>query len=911
MGLSDSAGIHLKRKSASKKARCGDKDCTATVQANIDITWCESCPANAEELKKAVGSMHGGFLRTQNYRITPGKEESITIAGYSGSFANKTPQYYVEGNQEGLVDLAFPAVTSFVGGVAMKDGIAICFRGTAWGGGTRLGESGSFWFDDSPFVNQQGKAAYSEMMAILTSVTLGPDANVKQLPYKGPALDGSDLPSLKLVLSPNNKKLRKGDVVNVQVVIEHDENVEKPLRFEWTGDHAGNGANVQFLATKPGKQTLAVNVTDVGSAAVEFEVEDLQAKITQVSPTGPKMMVGTPATFSAQLLSGGQPLSGNYVYRWQPTPDVKFDPAEGPANQAKAIFSRPGRQRVFVQILEKKGEVLQTLAESEQIEVEIVKPDFKITFEPQSVQVGKEVKAVIQLQPVDLKDIDFRWELTTNGKMLRESQDKREITFIPLDTKPVTVTARARVPFTGDDLGSQTATITAQKIDVKVNVLGAEGPKPQIWKEGVGLVPLEMGIAVNQFVGVRADVTPAQEDLRYEWSLNEDSHFAGNNLSQQVRVSRSQTGTCEATVVVRDKNGIELGRGSGTFDVSVSQADVDNGKKRASAAAKVAEAKELIPKGKLDEAIALADEARGLDPKNAEAAALSNKWKTERSTIETQLGKARSLMGQQKFKDAAREMAVAKNLHGQYKPVLDAEKELADAAAKYESGSGEGVRQIKLGDDLYENSNYQAAIAAYNKALAADPNSAAAYAGRCLAKRGSSDTGAPQDCEKALQLDPNNADAYRGRSMIKRGNNDLQGALADADRSIALAPENYRSYLTRGLTKDALKDLSGALADYNRSIQLNSNYAMSYYYRGTVKLNLKDDSGALADLDRFVSLSPKNSLGYNNRGLAYEGLGDTKHAIADYETAIALIQRTRLPRRTWRTCARSWSATIA
>ena len=281
----------------------------------------------------------------------------------------------------------------------------------------------------SPFVNQQGKAAYSEMVAILNLVTLGPDANVKQLPSTGPAPDSSNLPSLKLVLSPNIKKLKKGDVVNVQAVVEHDENAEKPLKFEWTGDHAGSGSSVQFLATKPGKPTLAVNVTGVGSAAVEFEVEDLKAQIRQASPADTKIMVGSPATFSAQLLSGGQPLPGNYVYRWQPTPDVKFDPAEGPVNQAKAVFSRPGLQKVFVQVLEKKGEILQTIAESDQLEIEVIKPDFKITFEPQSVQLGREVKAVIQLQPADMKDIDFRWELTPNGKLLRESQDKRQIIF--------------------------------------------------------------------------------------------------------------------------------------------------------------------------------------------------------------------------------------------------------------------------------------------------------------------------------------------------------------------------------------------------------------------------------------------------------------------------------------------------
>ena len=196
---------------------------------------------------------------------------------------------------------------------------------------------------------------------------------------------------------------------------------------------------------------------------------------------------------------------------------------------------------------------------------------------------------------------------------------------------------------------------------------------------------------------------------------------------------------------------------------------------------------------------------------------------------------------------------------------------------------------VKQGQDYYESNKYKEAAEAYTKAIAANPNSAEAYAGRGLAKRGLQDSvGALSDINRALQLDPNSADAYRGRSMIKRGNIDYQGALADATRSIELAPNNYRSYLTRGLAKESLRDLNGALADYNRSISINPNYLMSYFYRGTTKLNLKDNRGALADLDHFLAGNTNNSSAYNNRGLAKERLDDNAGALADFEKAVDL-----------------------
>lgn len=196
---------------------------------------------------------------------------------------------------------------------------------------------------------------------------------------------------------------------------------------------------------------------------------------------------------------------------------------------------------------------------------------------------------------------------------------------------------------------------------------------------------------------------------------------------------------------------------------------------------------------------------------------------------------------------------------------------------------------IKTGQNSYDSGKYADAVDAFTRAIQANPNSAEAYAGRGLAKRGLNDnSGAMADVTRALELDPKNADAYRGRSMIKRGQNDYQGALSDADRSVQLAPNNYRAYLTRGLAKNGLNDLNGALADYTRAIELNPAYASSYLYRGNALLSLKDNRGALADLNHFIATNQSNSSAYNNRGLAKERLGDIQGAMADYEKSISL-----------------------
>ena len=71
-------------------------------------------------------------------------------------------------------------------------------------------------------------------------------------------------------------------------------------------------------------------------------------------------------------------------------------------------------------------------------------------------------------------------------------------------------------------------------------------------------------------------------------------------------------------------------------------------------------------------------------------------------------------MEQKKFADATKALAVAKQLHPKYAPIVNAEKELASRSAKEDSGKRERDTQIKQGNDYFEKTNYPAAVDAYN-----------------------------------------------------------------------------------------------------------------------------------------------------------------------------------------------------
>ncbi len=862
-----------------------------------------------------------------------GKISSIKFGGFEGLIIES-------GAVEEKGSSGQLSVTSKGSGYAVKGCLGVYFSYKIKGEGYVIdrvvrdssGAEKRLKWNDRPFLVPHVTSGEKEAQNFLKSLKFAPARGIDLTAYNGPSLDGSDLASVKLVLSPNKKQLKKGDIVEVQAVVENTQTEDEPFDFKWTGNHAGKGNKVQFVADKGGKHTLTVEVDGknypIGTDSVTFEVADLKAEIRQLTSMA-KVPVGVPVVFSAELLSEGKPADGNYIYRFQPSPEVKFETNESANKNTKAVFSKPGKKKVWVQILEQKGDSLETVAESEQIEIEVVEPELKITFDQEKAMVGKAVKAKVDVVPADLKEIDFRWEVSSNAKQTLESNDSKEITFIPQDNKPITVKVSARVPVSGDGLGEQTAMITAQQFDVKVDVLGTIGPKPKIWKEGVGLVPVDKGIAVFQNVGLKATVTPTAENLRYRWTLNEDSHFTGGSSSAEVRVNRSQTGMCQATVVVTDKDGIELGRGTGSFNVSISQDDLNTAKKASESAEKVKEAKALNRKGQIDEAINKANEASQLNPQNTEAKALAQKLKIDKQTIQTQMTKTRGLMSQSMYPEAQVEFIKAKNLNPYYKPVQELEVELRNAWTKYDGDIRLGLGDVRVANERKD----------FKKALELAKQMRAKYKLRAGADR---DLRNYENWAKTHE-----AEKERQRAILKRGeekfrNKDYAGAIKDFN----VMYSNFNNYWNVNIDPEPKKygDLKAQAVRYNNQINqlmptvrrvanykaasakmlqeamdkveqvlaISPNHSEANKYRTIIKARLgkavtseisqtikrgegyhsrKNYRNAIGEFDKVIKLDPENSEAYRLRGLSKQALKDTNGALRDFNRAIEINPR--------------------
>ncbi|MBX3293318.1 MAG: tetratricopeptide repeat protein [Acidobacteria bacterium] len=590
----------------------------------------------------------------------------------------------------------------------------------------------------------------------------------------------------------------------------------QPHKVTWTGNGSAKENNFTFANSRqPGIYPISVTVSDdegnTATASCSVVVEAMTVEIEMVEKDN-KVTFGGNRSFKATVMSGGKPARGNFYFLWQPHPELSFAPFEyngGNTSTTKATFNKMGTSKVWAVAHTREGETLTTVGESDQIEVEVGKPELKLTLTPQKGIVGSEIKAKVTTNVPDLKEIDFRWDVGAPGKLMGQSQDSSQITFIPQATKPITITVNARAPGVGDDLGQQTATFTADPASVNVVILGAEGPKPQVWKPGVGLVTLDKEIAVHQFVGIKAEVSPAVADARYEWSVNEDTHIVGSTISQQIRVTRSQVGGGEATVIVRNKDGLEIGRGTGSFSVSISQAELDKAKNLGGTTEKLAEAKALVAKGQLDEGITLIDQVVVAAPKNTEAKNLSAKWKKDRTTIQTQLGKVRALIDKQAFTDAAKELTPAKNLHNLYPPVVAMEKELNEKTNAYQKGVND-------------------AVAAINEA------------------------NQKKDFKKALQLCTEIRSTYK---LIPATEQTVKG-YEDFARSHENEKERIRGVLKQGEVKYNAGDIDGALKDFDQLwVNFNAYWNAEIDPEPKYYENLKNE--AIKKRERVNALMPQ------------------------------------------------------
>jgi serine/threonine-protein kinase len=156
-----------------------------------------------------------------------------------------------------------------------------------------------------------------------------------------------------------------------------------------------------------------------------------------------------------------------------------------------------------------------------------------------------------------------------------------------------------------------------------------------------------------------------------------------------------------------------------------------------------------------------------------------------------------------------------------------------------------------LGKQFFNRGNpagFKSAVESFHRAIALDPNYAAAYAGLAMAEAYWADNGGePADVERAL---------------------------TNADQAIALAPNLADGYVARGWLRISRKwDWAGAQADLEKALQLDAGDSTTERRYGSLMAALGRVPEGISAAKKAIDADPLSNAAWGNLGVYHNGLG--------------------------------------
>lgn len=231
----------------------------------------------------------------------------------------------------------------------------------------------------------------------------------------------------------------------------------------------------------------------------------------------------------------------------------------------------------------------------------------------------------------------------------------------------------------------------------------------------------------------------------------------------------------------------------------------------------------------------------------------------------------------------------------------------------------------------------KAALGWFGRALAADPEYAAAHAGKCIAYVTGFDvvadrgyiaraeescaaalarnpnldivyvalgelyerTGQYSDAEdayqRALSIDPHNVTALTGLASIYHRNQQTELAEQKYREAIGLQPGNWRTYDALGTFLYRIGRYREAAENYRKVLSVDPENRQGYGNLGAALMMSGDFAEAVPAFMRSIEIEPQ-TVAYSNLGMMYYYLGQLDESVAAHEKAAALAPNDHL---TW------------
>ena len=205
----------------------------------------------------------------------------------------------------------------------------------------------------------------------------------------------------------------------------------------------------------------------------------------------------------------------------------------------------------------------------------------------------------------------------------------------------------------------------------------------------------------------------------------------------------------------------------------------------------------------------------------------------------------------------------------------------AAAAGGSPAASSSAADQVDLGNTLYNQKDYDGAIAQYRKALQLEPDNSSTHLsiGDALYNKDDYD-GALVEYREAARLRPADAHARSSIGDALFGKKDYEGAATAYRESLGLKADEPAVHSSLADVLAAQNDWDGALAEYRAVLRLDPKSFDAQKGAGDMLYNKGDLRGAVAAYQELVRLKPEDAEAH---GL----LGNALYRTRDYDGAIA------------------------
>jgi tetratricopeptide (TPR) repeat protein len=226
---------------------------------------------------------------------------------------------------------------------------------------------------------------------------------------------------------------------------------------------------------------------------------------------------------------------------------------------------------------------------------------------------------------------------------------------------------------------------------------------------------------------------------------------------------------------------------------------------------------------------------------------------------------------------------------GRHQEAVQTLRDALDLARSLEDTRLQSYIYNGLGSVYRALKQYDQAIAAFQRAIALDPDDAYPHnnLGNVYRALKQYDQ-AIAAFQRAIALNPDYATPHNGLGNVYSDRQQYDQAIAAFQRAIELDPDYARIHNNLGLVYRDMRQYDQAIAAFQRAIALDPDDARIHNNLGNVYHDRQQYDQAIAAFQRAIALDPDDASPYRSRGIAYSLMGDLDQAKADYSRSLEL-----------------------